>query len=162
MYVLRLAAKFTINRFIPAKKQSNMVVNIELLNTKDKKWAGYCCYEGVIDGIKTFHVTLDVSDVAKCKERTYRHREALYELMRSLIHELIHVKQYATNQMYDYVNGNVRYDGKVYEDAIDYEAYWDNPWEIEAYGRTEGTLAMFLLKHEKQIKPRIGGRKKTP
>lgn len=64
----------------------------------------------------------------------------------SLMHELIHVKQFA--------RGELIYKGPVYKwkgKMVDPERveYWDQPWEIEAHGREKGLVCQFLTKDEK-------------
>lgn len=62
-----------------------------------------------------------------------------------LAHEMVHVKQYVTGQLMDYVYGSmVRWNGKkmLYDDN-DVERYYDSPWEIEAYGRQLGLYVGF-------------------
>lgn len=63
-------------------------------------------------------------------------------------HELVHVKQWATNQMRDYtINEEItRYNSKrVNTTKVD---YWDLPWEIEAHGREVG-LFIRWIQHDK-------------
>jgi len=61
----------------------------------------------------------------------------------TLAHEMVHIKQWAKDEMYEYVNSPklVRFKGeKMHMDDID---YWDYPWEIEAYGRQLGLFVRF-------------------
>lgn len=62
-----------------------------------------------------------------------------------LAHEMVHVKQYATGQLMDYVHGKmVRWNGqKMFYDENDDQSYYDSPWEIEAYGRQIGLYVGF-------------------
>lgn len=67
----------------------------------------------------------------------------------ALGHELVHVKQYALNEMRDVFRGptNVKWKKEfINEDKIN---YYDLPWEIEAYGREIG-LYMRYIEHVKQ------------
>ena len=51
----------------------------------------------------------------------------------------MHVKQYATGQMKEYIHKPiVRYHGKYYLEDEGEKDYWDSPWEIDAYGREYG------------------------
>ena len=64
-------------------------------------------------------------------------------LLINLAHEMVHVKQWAKDEMYEYMNiaGMVRFKGeKVHMEITD---YWDYPWEIEAYGRQLGLFIRF-------------------
>ena len=64
-------------------------------------------------------------------------------LLITLAHEMVHVKQLAKDEMYEYVNimGMVRFKGeKIHLELTD---YWDYPWEIEAYGKQLGLFVRF-------------------
>ena len=64
-------------------------------------------------------------------------------LLITLAHEMVHVKQWARNEMYEYLNtmGMVRFKGeKVHLKETE---YWDYPWEIEAYGKQLGLFVRF-------------------
>lgn len=57
------------------------------------------------------------------------------ELAITLIHEMIHVKQFAMGDLRNYPR-SIRYQGKYYrlkDNRIDLEKYYDYPWEKEAY-----------------------------
>ena len=59
-------------------------------------------------------------------------------LLINLAHEMVHVKQWAKDEMYEYMNtmGMVRFKGeRIHLEETD---YWDDPWENEAYGRQLG------------------------
>ena len=58
------------------------------------------------------------------------------DMIRTLIHELIHVRQYRTGQMQP-VTGGTKFKGKRYD--LDSE-YFDTPWEKEAY-KLEGKIS---------------------
>ena len=68
--------------------------------------------------------------------------------MVDLGHELIHVKQYLNNEIFDYTDGAVRYKGSYFDSSYqdNEELYYDSPWEIEAYGREQGLFKMFVTK----------------
>ena len=56
---------------------------------------------------------------------------------------MVHVKQWAKDEMYEYMNvaGLVRFKGeKIHLELTD---YWDYPWEIEAYGKQLGLFVRF-------------------
>ena len=64
-------------------------------------------------------------------------------LLINLAHEMVHVKQWAKDEMYEYTNtmGLVRFKGeKIHLELTD---YWDYPWEIEAYGKQLGLFVRF-------------------
>jgi hypothetical protein len=61
----------------------------------------------------------------------------------AIAHELVHVKQYALNEMRDRVRGPTFKTWK--KEFVDEEKvhYFDLPWEIEANGREEGLYARY-------------------
>ncbi len=63
------------------------------------------------------------------------------DIYTALAHEMVHVKQYVTGELVDTDGLNVFWKGELYKDAKsanEDEAYWNSPWEIEAYGRERG------------------------
>jgi len=93
---------------------------------------------------REFRVILDphrilIDDYGREKEDT----EWAHDILKTLAHELVHVK--------DYVLGNLamRKTGMVYR-GVSFDAetlldYFKLPYEIEAYGREKGLLVSFLL-----------------
>lgn len=86
------------------------------------------------------------------EDDSYRPKEFIIELdstvkirniLITLAHEMVHVKQWAKDEMYEYTNmmGMVRFKGeKIHLELTD---YWDYPWEIEAYGKQLGLFVRF-------------------
>ena len=86
------------------------------------------------------------------EDDSYRPKEFIIELdttvkirnlLITLAHEMVHVKQWAKDEMYEYTNkmGLVRFKGeKIHLEETD---YWDYPWEIEAYGKQLGLFVRF-------------------
>lgn len=68
-------------------------------------------------------------------------------MVKILAHEMVHVKQYAMNQLRDkpFKSKTVTswYGVEFGEDV----SYWDHPWEIEAYGLENSLVAKFLAEH---------------
>ena len=80
------------------------------------------------------------------EDESYRPKEFTIELdcgvkirnlLITLAHEMVHVKQWAKGEMYEYaLTGKVRFMKPKYDmNALD---DWDYPWEVEAYGRQLG------------------------
>jgi hypothetical protein len=67
--------------------------------------------------------------------------------IRTLMHELVHVKQYAKGEMKFLVRSHKC--TKWFDQRIDTEQvdYWELPWEIEAHGREEGLTQQFLKQY---------------
>ena len=85
------------------------------------------------------------------EDESYRPKEFTIELdcgvkirnmLITLAHEMVHIKQWAKGEMYEYaVPGKVRFMKTKY-DMNDLD-YWDYPWEIEAFGRQLGLFVRF-------------------
>ena len=101
------------------------------------------------DNIDGFCDWMDDNKSPRDFEITVRPNLSKEETLTLIAHEMVHLKQHATNQLFDYARGTTcRYNGKVYDrDKID---YWELPWEIEAYGRERGLYVRYL--HSKRDK----------
>lgn len=65
--------------------------------------------------------------------------------MELLAHEMVHLKQYVTGQLVDLPTlGVVIWEGTAYDVCNDASswAYWNSPWELEAFGRQQGLNVM--------------------
>ena len=69
------------------------------------------------------------------------------ELIKTLAHEMVHVKQYAKNELAKVLTAArggrgiriaSKWKGEIWDPKKKEDAYWDCPWEIEAYGREVG------------------------
>jgi hypothetical protein len=83
---------------------------------------GYCLET---DNDRTFEIELDKT-------------QSMRNLLETLAHEMVHVKQYARREL------NPRVDcwmGKTYNPKK--VSYWDLPWEIEAHGRETGLFVRY-------------------
>jgi len=88
---------------------------IQTVLTKIKNADGYCSMED--DKKRTF--TIEANKTLK-----------LRQLIMTLIHEMVHVKQFARNEMTDYlVNGRYRWKSKTIPQNTPYDKM---PWEREA------------------------------
>jgi hypothetical protein len=73
------------------------------------------------------------------------------EMFEMLAHELVHVKQWAKNEKYDYEKDNtVRFKGKIYD--TDKLSYWEYPWELEAYSYELPIVQLWKEKEAKLLK----------
>ena len=85
----------------------------------------------------------DYNDSGKPRDflvELYPHLNA-YDILRTLAHEMVHVKQYAYSEMNE--QGN-RWKGKRVQ-SLD---YWSEPWEVEAHGMEPGLFTKFAVKHK--------------
>lgn len=67
----------------------------------------------------------------------------LNKQLRTICHEMVHVKQYATGEMrYMWRPArHTKYKGELYPDSLN---YWECPWEIEAFGREVGLYSRWV------------------
>lgn len=141
--LLKLAA----NSFGKALLSPQMLKNINLkIIIRDQLDAGgYCDY--------------DQDDLACPRDFTIeicRTRKKI-NMFKVLAHEMVHVKQIARGEMKDrYVKSKyvvVWFGEKYSEEDV---SYWDQPWEIEAYGLENSLVAKFLVEHDqfKNLKQR--------
>lgn len=96
--------EFCLKKLLPRHKKISVEVNFRRM-TRDH-CLGYCCH---LEG-KEFEIDL---------KRTMTMRE----MLTTLAHELVHVKQYVRGEM---------------PETISEGEYWDRPHEIEAHGRETG------------------------
>jgi hypothetical protein len=79
-------------------------------------------------------------------DRTRTNNEWAHDILKTLAHELVHVKQYVMGELKPSNNGMV-WKKTVYapDTLLD---YFQTPYEIEAYGREKGLLLGFLVRWE--------------
>jgi hypothetical protein len=117
------AVKWCISKMMPRMKTLDINISFEKIPAY-----GYCMEE---DSNRQFTLTIQKG-------------LSLYDLISTVCHEMVHVKQYARKELRN-VNGNTMWKKKSYN-SVD---YWDAPWEKEAF-RLEESLALECFK-EMQI-----------
>jgi hypothetical protein len=63
-------------------------------------------------------------------------------ILKTLAHEMIHVKQYVYNETDEYLS--MWRGKKINHEKVD---YWKHPWEIDAYGNEAGLMYNFAIKY---------------
>lgn len=158
--LIKKYAYFCLSKFVSNSVLKKSLVTIKLISVQDlkdkkeqkelKDWAAWMTYDGLVEEKKKFTITLDCARInTNGKKQITRYKNTLKDLG----HELVHVKQYLLNEMFDYTDGQtVRYMGDLYKSDESEWSYWDAPYEIEAYGRAEGLFSMFkkMLKKEEK------------
>jgi hypothetical protein len=162
--MIRKYARFVLNRMVRPCVQKKSRINIKVLGDQEmkdaadlldlKRYKAWCTYDGLDEeGNKKFTVVLSYKSINKLGKKPLTR---LKQLLIDLGHELVHVKQYLNNEVFDYKDGSVRYKGVIFDGSyyVDEECYFDSPWEIEAYGREWGLYRMFCnkLKEERLSK----------
>ena len=120
-------------------KMYNLEIRVKLRRfPKDENAHGYCL---ALDGPRADRpreFELDINSTIK-----------LRNMLETIAHEMVHVKQYARGELYVGDRGNRfcknRWQGKWMSDKIN---YWDLPWEIEAHGREAGLFVRWCEKNK--------------
>jgi len=142
-------------RLIPSKKlRDNIEVHIHLKHHSNEG-------EAMLDEEtnryrpRAFRVILDHHRM-KTNEMTGEERtdmEWFVEILKTLAHELVHVKQYVMDEL-KWRDAGLLYKG-VNHNPENLMEYFELPYEIEAYGREKGLLYGFL-KVWKNIESELG------
>lgn len=128
--LIRSLVRWSIREIIGPR--INLYITIVLTNLRETdKCSGVC--EWIDDNInpREFKITID-------------NTQSLREQLRTITHEMIHVKQYAKNELYDYIRD---YDKTRWKDKIfdtNKTKYKDLPWEKEAYNLQTPILRKFM------------------
>jgi hypothetical protein len=70
-------------------------------------------------------------------------RLTMDDFITTVMHEMIHVKQYVLNEMSDMPSGSVRWKKRVINpENLD---YWEHPWEKEAFRYDEILACAFMV-----------------
>lgn len=76
-----------------------------------------------------------------------RNKKTDDDIFKTLAHEMVHLKQYAKNQLYKrFVTAKNKkgetlqtsWEGNIWKPKRNEHKYFDSPWEVEAYGREVG------------------------
>lgn len=125
-------AQFSAEMLMGKRLSDNIELRIEFAQKLDKY--------NVIDGDACWE-----DDENRPREFTIRVREgmSLNKKLRTICHEMVHVKQYAKGEMKQMWKParTTKFCGEYYSDDMD---YWDTPWEIEAFGREDGLYTRWV------------------
>lgn len=128
---LEEAARFFAAQLMHARMVQNIEIDLEIVRTLDVD--GECVSEDDHKNPRFFTIRLK--------------RKPLDEMIKTLGHEMVHVKQYAKNELgkeLALARGGkglrivTRWQGEFWSPKSKEDGYWDAPWEIEAYGREVG------------------------
>ena len=90
---------------------------------------------------------------------TLRGKRSDEDMIKTLAHEMVHVKQYARNELGkemtlakggDGIRIATRWKGEFWEPSKNECGYFDSPWEIEAYGREVGLYQRWLARNDEK------------
>ena len=136
--------EFAMATLIPSKKlRDNISINVHLrkhLNQGEAKLAKHANrYRPRDFKVYLNHHSMEKDDYGR--ERT--DTEWGHEILKTLAHELVHVKQYVMGEL-KWRDVGLVYKG-INHDPKNLMEYYELPYEIEAYGREKGLLYGFLL-----------------
>jgi len=118
-------AYYSISVLMP--RMHTLTIDIQLINRLREKesLAGDCIWEDSTTRPRHFTVRADSS-------------QTLQEMLETVAHEMVHVKQYARGELKDFSKTTKLCKWKG--DLMEWEKvnYYDLPWEIEAHGRERG------------------------
>lgn len=128
--ILIEAAELFAAALLHKRTINNLIVEIEVYKNLDVD--GECVNEDDTRNPRWFTIKLKKQD--------------LNDMVKALAHEMVHVKQYARNELKSAYavpakNGfqiRSKWMGQVWNPKPSQDSYFDSPWEIEAYGREVG------------------------
>lgn len=128
------AAKFFANILMDPRMVRNIQLDIGIVNRLDVM--GECVDEDGIRNPRWFTINL-------------RNKRDDDDLVKTLAHEMVHVKQHAKNELQSGImvaaRGGLKmhskWKGEIWKPGRRQDAYYDSPWEIEAYGMEVGLFA---------------------
>lgn len=130
--IIKKAANFYGKYLLGSKLFNNIDLTIEFEKFEKNNYDyAYCDWTDDNHCTREFTITID----SKLNKK---------ETLLALAHEMVHLKQYAKGEMKDIFRPAkmTKWLGEKYlTDEID---YWEQPWEIEAYGREKGLYFKFL------------------
>jgi len=124
------AAEFFAAQLMDPRMVQNLTLDIEVWKNFDLE--GECVDEDGTKNPRWFTIGLQLQDID--------------EMIKVLGHEMVHVKQHAKNEL---ATGHAvaargglkiysKWMGQIWKPKGKEDAYFDSPWEIEAYGREVG------------------------
>jgi len=135
--------EFAMARLVPSKKlRDNISIDIHLrkhLNAGEAKLSEHANrYRPGDFKVLLNHHEMEKDDYGRERPDT----EWAHELLKTLAHELVHVKQYVMGEL-TWRERGLLWKGHLYTPE-NLGEYFDTPYEIEAFGRERGLLVCFL------------------
>lgn len=123
---------FVAEKFMPRIKDK-ILINLEFvsgLKTRENIY-GDCIWEDEDYRPREFTIRVDAG-------------MDMQMTLKTIAHEMVHVKQYAKDEMKQLFSVNkTRFKGEYIPAGTD---YWDLPWEVEAHGRETGLFIQWVEK----------------
>ena len=133
------AAEFFAAQLMDPRMVRNLTIDLDV--RKNLEVDGECVDEDGVRNPRWFTIGLKRQDID--------------EMIKTLGHEMVHVKQHAKNELQSGVmiptKGGLRmtsrWMGKIWKRKAREDHYFDSPWEIEAYGREVGLYQKWVAKN---------------
>jgi hypothetical protein len=155
--------RYCLSQFLTPYRIGQLVIEIRYLDRASVEpadaadLAKYEAWMNPTDDKNRFYVTIAKFAInSRAKSPLSRYKKTLHYLA----HELVHVKQYVTGQLKNLYHGEeligAVFNGVEYLEPTGAKAanpitaewaYYNYPYEIEAYGRAEGLYNMFHEEH---------------
>ena len=146
--------EFAMARLVPSKRlRNNVSINIHLKH-HDEGGEAMLSEDTNKYRPRDFKVIIDHHQAEiDNSDRTRTDTEWGHTILRTLAHELVHVKQYLVGDL-SWRDKGMMWKGELF--APEYLTdHLETPYEIEAYGREKGLLVSFLMKW-KEIEETLG------
>ena len=117
----------TLETLVPSKRVlDNTSVSIKLDHKflSDKNAWGMCWWNDKNINPRDFSIIIDENLCPRAFKKT-------------LIHELIHIKQYLLNELKDFSSGQIKWKSEIFEESEDCKVILKFPWEKEAFKLSE-------------------------
>jgi hypothetical protein len=139
--VLKEAANFFAMQLMDPRMVRNIMIDIEVRDHMDVD--GECVDEDGFRNPRWFTIGLK--------------RQDINSMVKTLGHEMVHVKQHAKNELQSGIlvptrggfRMTSRWKGEIWKPKAKEHRYFDAPWEIEAFGREVGLFHKFIDHIEK-------------
>lgn len=133
---LECAAKFFADILMDPRMVRNLTLDIEVSKNLDVD--GECVDEDNTRNPRWFTINLK--------------QQKTLEMVKTLAHEMVHVKQHAKNELqgghFVATRGGLKmrskWMGELWSPKRKEHNYFDSPWEIEAYGREVGLVQRYV------------------
>lgn len=122
-HLVQAAIEWYMEKYLPKIRNIDIDVELKRFINDDN---GYCVQ------IDEREYNLEINNKAP-----------IAEFITTVMHEMIHVKQYVKNEVYDTPTGAIQWKSRSYNpENLD---YWEHPWEKEAHKYDEAIAYDFMI-----------------
>lgn len=136
---IRSLIKFCANKLLTEGINDELKITVILDANlyKDEKHVGFAVWDDERHKAREFTLEVDT-------------KSSFRNIVKTIAHEMVHVKQWAKGEFFEYANkDDIYFFNKKQYDAKKLD-YWDQPWEIEAYGRQPGLVYRWVRENNLQ------------